>query len=159
MANFIKKVRDFFYEKLFKINDSPQKISVGFGLGIFCGMFPGTGPLAALFLAFIFRVNRASALLASLIVNTWLSLAMFIFSIKIGSAILGLDWNIVYHSVKEKLSSFTWQAFFGASLVNIVLPVFLGYLVTGIFLGVVSYLFILLALKVVNANLRRQNGH
>ena len=136
MNSFFNKARVFFYEKLFKINDSPQKISAGFGLGIFCGMLPGTGPLAALFLAFIFKVNRASALLASLLVNTWLSLAMFIFSIKVGSAILGLDWNSIYREAKAE------------PLAKIVLPVALGYLVISILLGVIAYLFILLILKV-----------
>jgi len=69
----MNKFRGFFqllYLKLIKINDTPQKIAFGFGLGVFSGIFPGTGPLAALFLALILRANRASALLGSLLTNT-----------------------------------------------------------------------------------------
>ncbi|MBN2831492.1 MAG: DUF2062 domain-containing protein [Candidatus Omnitrophica bacterium] len=149
MGNFFKNISGFFYEKLFKINDSPQKISAGFGLGIFCGILPGTGPLAALFLAFLLRVNRASALLASLITNTWLSLATFIFSIKVGSAILGVDWKIVYQEAKAGFTGLTWQVAFRSSLINIILPVFLGYLIVSISLSILSYLFILLLIKIV----------
>jgi len=147
MINSLAKARDFFYKNIFKINDSPQRISAGFGLGIFCGMLPGTGPLAALFLAFIFKVNRASALLASLITNTWLSLAIFIFSIKVGSAILGLNWSLVYQEAKTGFDGLTWQTIFKASLINIALPVILGYLIISVALGLISYFFILLTLK------------
>ena len=83
---------NLFYERLFKINDSPQKIALGLGLGVFAGILPGTGPLAALFLAFIFRANRASALLGSLATNTWISFVTFVLAIKIGSAILEVSW-------------------------------------------------------------------
>jgi len=129
IKSLFKNIRNFFYEKLFKINDSPQKISLGFGLGIFCGMLPGTGPLAALFLAVLFRVNRASALLASLITNTWVSLVTFVFSIKVGSAILGLDWRLVYNEARQELANFTWQALFRGAVLNIAFPIVLGYLI------------------------------
>ncbi|MCG2713658.1 MAG: DUF2062 domain-containing protein [Candidatus Omnitrophica bacterium] len=68
-----KKIINFIFAKLFKINDSAGKIALGVGLGVFAGLLPGTGPAAALLLALVFRANRAAALLGSLITNTWLS--------------------------------------------------------------------------------------
>jgi hypothetical protein len=149
MNSWLKKLGTFFYDKLFKINDTPQRIAAGFGLGVFSGIIPGTGPLAALFLAIIFRVNRASAILASLITNFWLSLVTFIFSIKVGSAILRLDWQKVYHDFNASFTEFDWQAIFKSSLLKIIFPVVLGYFVISIFLGVFSYLLILLILKFI----------
>ena len=67
------KLLQFLFDKLFKINDTPQKIALGFGLGVFAGIFPGTGPVAAILLAYVFRANRASALFGSLFTNTWLN--------------------------------------------------------------------------------------
>ncbi|MDD5109551.1 MAG: DUF2062 domain-containing protein, partial [Candidatus Omnitrophica bacterium] len=57
------KILNFLFSKLFKINDTAGKIALGVGLGVFSGLMPATGPLAALFLAFIFKANRAAALL------------------------------------------------------------------------------------------------
>ena len=60
--NNIKNFLRFVYAKLFSINDTPNKISLGLGLGVFAGILPGTGPIAAVFLALVFRANRASGL-------------------------------------------------------------------------------------------------
>jgi uncharacterized protein (DUF2062 family) len=126
------KRREFFrllYIKLFKINDSPQRIALGFGLGVFLGIIPGTGPLAALFLALLFRVNRASALLGSLLTNTWLSIVTFLLAIKVGSAIMHLDWQVVRQG---------WM----------LLPVILGYFIVSFSLGILVYLVTLIILKI-----------
>jgi uncharacterized protein (DUF2062 family) len=100
------KISHFFrllYIKLFKINDSPQRIALGLGLGVFLGIIPGTGPLAALFLALLFRVNRASALLGSLLTNTWLSIVTFLLAIKVGSFIMRLNWQSVYADISKAI--------------------------------------------------------
>lgn len=106
MLNKISRSFRLIYTKLFRINDSPQKIALGFGLGIFLGILPGTGPVAALFLALLFRVNRASALLGCLLTNTWLSIVSFLFSIKVGSAIMRLDWHHVQDDYLQTLKNF-----------------------------------------------------
>ena len=77
MINKIREYLRLILAKLFNINDTPHKIALGLGLGVFAGILPGTGPIAAIFLALAFRANRASALLGSLLTNTWLSLVTF----------------------------------------------------------------------------------
>lgn len=149
LKNKFIKLKNFFYEKLFRINDTPQKIAIGFGLGVFAGILPGLGPLAALFLAFLFRSNRASALLGSLLTNTWLSVATFILSIKVGSSILGLNWQEVYRECLSPIRNFHWLALFKLSLPKIILPVFIGYLIVASLLGLLFYLVcIIIILKV-----------
>jgi uncharacterized protein (DUF2062 family) len=132
------------YFKLFKINDTPQKIALGLGLGVFSGITPGIGPLTALFLAFLFRANRASALLGTLVTNTWTSLLTFILSIKIGSAIIGVSWKDVYQAWMLLVKDFHFYRLFNLSVLQIILPVALGYLVISAVLSIVAYLLTLL---------------
>ncbi|MDD5669514.1 MAG: DUF2062 domain-containing protein, partial [Candidatus Omnitrophica bacterium] len=68
LARFFK----FIYLKIFRINDTPRKIAFGFGLGVFLGILPGTGPVASVIVAAFLHANKAAALLGSLITNTWL---------------------------------------------------------------------------------------
>ena len=139
-----KTIKNFFIAKLFKINDSAEKIALGVGLGVFSGLLPGTGPAAALFLAFIFRANRASALLGSILTNTWLSLVTFILAIKVGSIILKLHWQEVCQKAQGLIHDFHWVKFFRLSFLEVLLPVIVGYIVIGLFLGIISYLITLL---------------
>jgi hypothetical protein len=134
--------------KLFKINDSPQKIALGVGLGVFSGLMPGTGPLAALFLAFIFRANRAAALLGSILTNTWLSLVTFILAIKAGSLVLGLHWQDVERKMQGLIHDFGWAKFFKLSFLDVLLPVIIGYIIIGLFLGAAAYLITLAIIRI-----------
>lgn len=52
--NRILRLLKLIYIKLFRINDTPQKIAQGFGLGVFLGILPGTGPIAAAVSGFSF---------------------------------------------------------------------------------------------------------
>lgn len=134
------------YGKIFNINDTPQKIAGGLGLGVFLGIIPGAGPIASLVLASILRLNRASALLGSLLTNTWISIITFFLSVKIGSAILKVQWQDVYYNCTVFLKTFHWLNLFKASALKIMLPVLLGYLVIGFALGFLVYLFTLITL-------------
>jgi len=149
----MKKIKRFFnllYIKLFKINDSPQKIALGLGLGVFTGIFPGTGPLAALFLAFFLRANRASALLGSLLTNTWLSFVTFLLAIKLGSRLFGISWHQLYLDWAYFLKGFNWPVLFQLSILKIILPVMVGYFLIALCLGLLVYLTTLLALIFFN---------
>ena len=128
----ISRILNLLYAKVFQINDTPQKIALGLGLGVFSGILPGTGPLASLFLAFVFRVNRASALLGSLLTNTWLSIVTFVLAVKVGSAILRVDWRQLQQDWISNLKGLHWLGLFKASVLKIIFPVMLGYLETAL---------------------------
>lgn len=135
------------YLKLFRIHDAPQKIALGFGLGVFLGILPGTGPIAALILAITFRLNRASSLLGSLITNTWISLTTFLFAIKIGSVIMGLNWQQVYNQSSIIFKNFHFKNLLSISFLKIILPILIGYFLIGICAGLIAYVIILIVLK------------
>lgn len=125
------------YLKLVRINATPQKVALGAGIGVLSGILPGTGPIAAAALAFLFRANRAAALAGSLLTNTWLSFVIFIPAIKAGSFIFGVEWQAVQRRQLVNLS-----------FSQVILPVITGYLAIGILLGAASYLITLVIVKI-----------
>lgn len=149
-------INDFFgliYRKLFEINDTPQKISLGLGLGVFSGIFPGTGPLAAVFLALILRANRASSLIGSPLTNTWLSWVTFILAVKIGAVIIGLNWQIVRHDWVAFFVGFHWLRLLKLSTLKLILPALLGYIIVAFCAGLAAYLACLILLTSLKKHL------
>lgn len=140
----VPKFLNSLYLKLFKINGTPQRIALGMGLGAALGIIPGTGPLAALFLAFILKVNRASALLGSLLTNTWLSFLTFILAIKTGSVILRVNWQAVHQEWMAIFSGFKWPDLFRLPVLKVIFPIIIGYLAVGLCLGLSVYLITLI---------------
>lgn len=140
MLSPFKKLLEFLYLKLFKINDTPQKIALGLGLGVFAGIFPGTGPAASLFLAFIFRVNRASALIGSLLTNTWLSVVTFLLAIKLGAVMFGIQWQDIQNNGTSLIKHFSWINLFKLSTLKVFLPVMAGFIVISFCFGLLVYL-------------------
>jgi uncharacterized protein (DUF2062 family) len=108
------------------------------GLGVFTGILPGTGPLAALFLAFIFRANRASALLGSIATNTWFSFFTLVLAFKIGFVLIK-------------------PASLKTTILRTILPPLAGYLVIALCAGLLTYL-ITLILVVIAKGRRKRDG-
>jgi uncharacterized protein (DUF2062 family) len=135
------------YDKLVKIDDSPQKVALGFGLGVFCGILPGTGPAASVLLAFVFRVNKLAAFAGGLLTNTWLSIVTFVLAIKVGSVLTGSDWKAVYERCKAVIHNISWQELKSVPFTEIILPLAIGYIVVGIGSGFIGYLIAFLIMK------------
>jgi len=145
-----KKIKDFLkfiYLKIVKINGTPHKVSLGFAIGIALGIIPGTGPLAALIFAILLRANRASALLGSLLVNTWFSILTLIPAAKIGALLFNLNWHKIYTEWLILFYSLRWQGLIKVSLYKIILPIILGYVIIALGLAVFSYILCRIILK------------
>jgi len=142
-APFFKTI----YFKLFRINDNPQKIAMGVGLGVFLGIMPGTGPIAALFLAILLRINKASALLGSVITNIWLSIPLFLLSVKAGSLVTGLKYSDIHTAWNNFLKDFHWMELLHTSVYKVIFPILTGYAIVSLCAGMLAYLFTLIILK------------
>jgi len=129
LSSGIRRFFKFIYLKLFRIHDTPQRIALGLGLGVFLGILPGTGPIAALFLALLLRLNRAASLLGSLLTNTWLSLATFLLSIQVGSGIMGTDWHEAQKNWIYLLKNFRFRDLWQLATLKIICPVIIGYFI------------------------------
>lgn len=136
----------FLYTKLCCVNDTPHKIALGAGLGTFSGLIPGTGPIFALVLAWIFRANRATALATSLLTNTWLSLLTFVLSIKIGSAIMNLKWQEIYLESLRLAKGLNFKQLLSASAIKVLVPLAVGYATIALCFGVIMYLLSLVTI-------------
>lgn len=147
MWSKVKHLFKFLSQKLIEINDSPHKIAMGVGIGVFCGIFPGIGPMAALGLAFLFRVNRAGALLGSLLTNTWISFLGFVFSIKIGSAVTQTNWQEIYGQAKSLIDHFRWELLWDTAVLKILGTLLIGYFIFGLAAGLLVYALAFLLLK------------
>ena len=123
------------YHQLMGIEDTPARKAAGLGLGVFLGILPGAGPIAALVMSSFLKVNRPAALLGSLLTNTWLSVVTFVLSLKIGALITGADGRQIYTQCQNLMEDFTWKYLFDVSLLKILLPLLAGYILVGLSIG------------------------
>jgi len=147
LSERITRFARFVYLKLFRINDTPQRIAIGFGLGVFSGVLPGTGPIAALFLAFLFRVNRASALLGSLLTNTWISVPVFLLAVKAGALLTGATYQDIRAQWDLLVRDFRWEQLWSLSAFKMIGPVLIGYCAVSMCIGVCGYAAALAAIS------------
>lgn len=145
------------YLKLVRINDTPQKISLGLALGVTLGIIPGTGPLAAIALAFILRLNRLAALIGSLMVNTWFSIVTLALAIKLGAEIFSINCQNLYNDWILFIKNFHWSIFFKMSAYKIVLPIFTGYAIISLITGILVYIISIVILINAKRWRSRQN--
>ena len=161
MANrpILSAISRFFrvlYLKLFRINDTPQKIALGFGIGVFLGVLPGAGPIAAFTLALLLKVNRAGALLGSVLTNTWLSIPVFLLSLKAGAMITGVRYQDLHRDWLLLIKDFQWASLFDVGAHKILLPTMVGYAVVSFVIAVIAYLIVLIIAKYVKLEKRKQ---
>ncbi len=103
-------------------------------------------------MAYLFRLNKAATLLGGFLTNTWLSLVSFLLALKIGAAILGVNWHEVEAQARALMDHFTWKAFLNDSVWIILKPLLIGYTIVGFLCGFFSYIVVLILLN------RRKKG-
>lgn len=99
------------YLRLVRVGGDPVHIALGFSLGVFLGVFPtfGIGIPLSLLLASVFRWNRVSAVLGSLVMNPITTPFFWTLSGMLGAAIFRVNASKVMTSVQngERLRSLT----------------------------------------------------
>jgi uncharacterized protein (DUF2062 family) len=91
------------YLKLVRINDSAEKIAGGLALGVVLGILPtfGLGIVIAIFLAAPLKLNRASAVIGTLIMNPWTAPFVWTLSYLAGSLLLGYDLSETLREIRH----------------------------------------------------------
>jgi len=101
----------YIYLRLVRVGGDPVHIALGFALGVFLGVFPtfGLGIPLSLLLASMFRWNRVSAILGSLVMNPLTTPFFWTLSGTLGAAIFGTDARNVLMSFQngERLRGLT----------------------------------------------------
>ncbi len=93
-------------KKVIYLNDTPEKIALGFSLGVFLGIFPtfGLGGILALGLSSVLRLNYASTIMGSVMIMNPVTTPMFWgLSALVGSLIFSKDSNLILEYIKNKM--------------------------------------------------------
>jgi uncharacterized protein (DUF2062 family) len=131
------------FQTIFHVQDTPHRIALAFGVGVFIAFSPllGFHTGLALGLAFLFRLSRVAVLTGAWTNNPWTLAPMFMAGTALGCTILGVS--------PESLESIDWslhgRAFYGAlweGLRPLLLPFVVGNTVLGLIAGLLSYLVV-----------------
>jgi uncharacterized protein (DUF2062 family) len=104
LAVRIKRRARLVYLKLLRIDDPPERIARGAAIGVLMGVLPtfGAGAVMALALAFVFKANKAAAVLGSMVANPLTSPFFWSLSVVVGSLVLGEDSSTMLARIKEE---------------------------------------------------------
>ena len=127
------------YSQLIKFNDAPHKIALSFAIGVFLGILPFTGVLAAIAAAWFLRLNKAAAVLGSALTNTWLSLLVFGLAVQTNAVFLHLNGPDIQEQARGLMHDFHWKTVFSASFLQALVPVAVGFLIISFIFAFISY--------------------
>jgi uncharacterized protein (DUF2062 family) len=131
------------FHAVFHVQDTPHRIAVAFGMGVFIAFCPllGFHTGLALLLAFVFRLSRVAVLAGAWTNNPWTLGPMFMSGTALGCGLLGVS--------PESLESIDWslhgRAFYAAlwdGLRPLVVPFVVGNSVLGLIAGLLSYVVV-----------------
>ena len=127
-------------QAILHIQDTPHRIALAFGLGVFIAFSPllGIHTGMALAVAFLFRLSRVAILAGAWTNNPWTLAPMYMAGTALGCGLFGVS--------PESLESIDWslhgRAFYEAlweGLRPLVVPFVVGNTVLGLVAGVVAY--------------------
>ncbi|MET0552856.1 MAG: DUF2062 domain-containing protein [Vicinamibacteria bacterium] len=121
-------------EGLLHLQDSPHRIALAFGIGIWIAFSPllGLHTVMALGVAFGFRLSRAAVLLGAYVNNPWTIAPLYLAGTALGCALLGvsteglasIQWNhhgaTFYRELLQHLRPYLWPYVVGNTILGTV---------------------------------------
>lgn len=135
------------YDELRSVNETPHRVALSFAMGVFLGILPFTGVLAAIALAMLLRLNKAAAILGSAITNTWLGFIVLGVALKIGAAITSVRFEDLQQQIDGLFKHFTWQQLTTTDILPLLLAVALGYICVSLIFALLGYILSLIVIK------------
>jgi uncharacterized protein len=137
---------------LLQVQDSPNRIALAFGLGVWIAFFPiiGIHTGLALLIAFLFRLNRLAILLGTYVNNPWTVAPMYMAGTLFGCMLLGVSTHGLWE-VNLRISS--WGFFLKA--LHTLRPFLWPYLIGNVLVGTVAGATAYAALRVILERRRR----
>ncbi len=139
MIDKLKKDIHDSLKKFMRLEDSPHNISLGFSVGVFLGILPFTGVLAAIAVAWYFKLNKPAAILGSFLTNTWLGFIILGISIHLSCQFLGVSYAKIKAIFEQFFKDFHWEVFGDALMLKILAAVAFGYLILSLLLSLMAY--------------------
>lgn len=118
---------------LLHVEDTPHRIALAFGIGIWIAFFPiwGIHTAMALVIAFALRLSRAAMILGAYVNNPWTAPALYTAGAVLGCWLLGvpvegfddLDWSLkgraFLDSLLQTLRPYLWPFVVGNTIVGV----------------------------------------
>jgi uncharacterized protein (DUF2062 family) len=128
--------------QLLQLDDTPHRIALAFGIGVWLAFFPilGIHTILGLLIAFVFRLNRPAILAGIYISNPWTLAPLYMAGTVLGCELLGvsadglvaIDWSLhgraFYRALFENLRPYVWPFVIGNTALGIAGGL-LGYVV------------------------------
>lgn len=91
------------YYRILRLEDPPERIARGAAIGVLMGVLPtfGLGTVLSLAAAFVFRANKAAAILGSLVMNPLTAPFFWMLSAYIGSVLLQENYSSISAHIKD----------------------------------------------------------
>jgi len=136
-----------FLKNFFLIDDTPHKIAAGAALGIFLGIFPGMGIIAAVFFSSVFRFNRLAALSATLAVNTWITVVTLPLAAAVGGFIFNTNPQMLISDFQNNYQ-LGWKTFFQETVfLELLFPLLVGFILIAATISISFYFLLFYLLK------------
>ncbi|HMK56535.1 MAG TPA: DUF2062 domain-containing protein [Dissulfurispiraceae bacterium] len=135
------------------VKDSPRKIAISFGIGVFIGMSPvlGLHTVLGILVAWIFRLNKFVTLVGVYITNPWTIVPIYTGATWLGARMLG---------IQHILPEIDWHNLGLVELVRDLEPILPPFVVGTFFVGLVSGLlgYVVIYHSVVRQRRMGKNG-
>ena len=129
------RIKERLYD-LLSLNDSSRHIALSFAIGVFISISPFLGfhTIAALLIAWIFRLNKAAIMVGTYTNNPWTFAPVYGFGLWIGLKIDGLN---------NAMPDRSWGSMKMMEIFNYLKPYFMPFIIGSLLLGlgvaVISY--------------------
>ncbi|NWG12589.1 MAG: DUF2062 domain-containing protein [Acidobacteria bacterium] len=138
-----------FLRSLVSLDDTPERIALGFAVGVFFAFSPllGMHTFLGLLVAFVFGLNRVAVLVGVFINNPWTLVPIYGLAVYLGGLLVGfppsasmpdLEWSTV-------LQSRFWAELAGQR--GLVKPLFIGSTILSVGSALVSYPLVLFLIQ------------
>lgn len=131
-------------KKLLHTQDSPERTSLAFAIGVFFGFSPfiGLHTILTLLVAFIFRLNRVASLIGVYLNNPWTLVPVAIASTSLGIKVLGRMGHPYERFDWQELGSFHFWLHLPREIrqhFHTLYPFFVGSMISATILALLAY--------------------
>ena len=107
---------------LLHVDDSPHRIALAFGIGVWIAFFPiwGIHTLMALGIAFLFRLSRAAMVIGAYVNNPWTVVPFYAGGTVLGCWLLGIPVEGSFQLEWNALRPYLWPFVIGNTVVGVV---------------------------------------
>jgi uncharacterized protein len=129
------------FRALLQTDDTPNRVALAFGIGVFIAFFPllGIHTGLALLIAMLFRLNKVAILAGAWVNNPWTLGPMYLAGTLVGCVLLGVPSQDI-HGIDWSLHGVAFYEELFESLRPLVAPFLVGNLAVGIVAGILAYL-------------------